>query len=335
MKSESSLFRFEEKINNILDQSIAFTKSRVLLTAYELDIFTLIGENARSAKEIADEISANHNGVERLMNALVAMELLEKIGRKFRNSKASYTLLVRGNPHYMSNLNHMNFMWDRWTDLTEAVRLGTAIKPVPIYERSEKQINDLMASAHWRDNLFAPELVKMIDLSNVETILDLGCGTGAISMELIKQNPLIHLTLFDYPCIIERTHQHIERKSLGSQISVLKGDITKDDFGKGYDMVLISQVLHRFSVWENLNTLRKVFDALNPGGTVVIHEYLLSESRDKPALAALFSLNMLVTTDTGDVITETDGWLLLRESMFSDIKTEETSFGTYLIIGKK
>ena len=335
MKNDNSLFKFESMINNILEQSVAFQRSRVLLTAYELDIFTMLGENSKSAQAIAQELNADNPALERLMNALVSLDLLEKIGRKYRNTKASYTLLVRGNPNYMSNLNHMNFMWDRWTTLTETIMKGTATNPKKICEWTEKQINDFLAAMHWRANLYSPEIVQMINLSNTESILDLGCGTGVIGMEILKSNPSIQITFFDFPCVIDRTLQYIERKGLQDHINVMKGDFTKDDFGKGYDMIILSQVLHSYSIWENLETMRKVFDALNPGGIVIIHEYLLNESRDRPLFSALFSLDMLVTTKSGEVLTETDAWLLLKESMFSDIKKEETSFGTYVIMGKK
>jgi len=335
MKRDKMIFKYDEHINLVLEQSIAFTKSRVLLTAFELDIFTILGDTSMTGHEVAQKINASRNGVERLMNALVSLELLEKIGDKFRNTKAAYTLLVKGNPNYMGNLKHFNYIWKRWEGLTEAVINGTATNPERVYERTEEQIDNFLANQHWRSSIQAETIIKFCDIETINRALDLGCGTGVIGMELLKKNPKINLTLFDYPKVTEKTREYVQRKGLYDNVNIISGDMFVDDIGKGYDVVFLSNVLHSYSMMECLKIMRNVFDSLNKGGRVVIHEYLLDEGRDKPEYAALSSLNMLVHTESGDYFTETDIWLFLKESMFSDINKEETNFGSHVIIGTK
>lgn len=335
MKKDKTIFKYDELINQVLDQSIAFTKSRVLLTAYELDIFTILGDSSKTADDVAQIVNGDRNGIIRLMNALVALELLEKIGNKYRNNKAAYSLLVKGNPNYMANLKYMTYVWKNWDNLTESVMTGTATASKYVTEFEHQELIDYIAAENWRANLQAPEVIKLSKLQDVERVLDLGCASGAFGMEVLKQKPGINLTLFDYPNVIEITNEYIEKKGLSDKIQTIGGDMFDDDFGRGYDTVILSNVIRSYSLMDSMIILRKVFDSLVKDGKVIIHEFLLEETRDKPEFSALLSLNMLVSSNRGDILTETDTWLILKESMFSNIRREETSFGSFVVIGQK
>jgi predicted O-methyltransferase YrrM len=335
MRKDKTIFKYDELINQVLDQSIAFTKSRVLLTAYELDIFTILGDSPKTADDVAQIVNGDRNGITRLMNALVALELLEKNGAKYRNNKAAYSLLVKGNPNYMANLKYMTYIWKNWDNLTESVMTGTARNSKYVSEFEHEELVDYIAAENWRANLQAPEVIKLSKLENVERVLDLGCASGAFGMEVLKQMPNVNLTLFDFPNVIEITNEYVEKKGLSERVQTIGGDMFDDDFGTGYDVVILSNVVRSYSLMDSMIILRRVFDSLVKGGKVIIHEFLLEEARDKPEFSALLSLNMLVSSNRGDVLTETDTWLILKESMFSDIKRDETSFGSFVIIGQK
>lgn len=335
MKKEKQLFKYDEMVNNILETSYSFIKSRTLLTAFELDIFTIIGENAVYSHDVAQVLNANKRGMERLLNALVSMELLEKEGNKYRNTKASYTLLVRGNPNFMGNLDYVAFLWKRWESLTESVLKGKAVDAIPVNKRTDKDIEYFLMAQHWRANNFATDIINFSEQQHIDSVLDLGCGSGAVGMAFKSAYPNAKVTLFDFPNVIEKTKDYVERKSMTDSVNIIAGDMLIDDIGKTYDIVVLSHVLHSYSFWDCLTILRKVFDSLNPGGKVVIHEYLIKDTRDNPEFEALSSLNLLVVTAGGDVFTETDLWLLLKESMFSDLVKHETKYGTYVITAKK
>ncbi len=335
MKKDKTIFKYDELINQVLEQSIAFTKSRVLLTAYELDIFTILGDSSKTADDVAQILNADRIGITRLMNTLVSIELLEKYGNNYRNNKATYSLLVKGNPNYMANLKYMSYIWKNWDNLTEAVISGSAIAPKAVSEFDEQELIDYIAAENWRANLQAAEIIKLSNPENIERVLDLGCGSGALGLEILKQFPEINLSLFDYPNVTNLTKEYVAKRGVSERVQIISGDMFNDDFGTGYDLVVLSNVVRTYSLIDSMFVLRRVFDSLVKGGKVVIHEFLLDETRDKPEFSALLSLNMLVSSEKGDVLTETDTWLLLKESMFSDIQREETSFGSYVIIGQK
>ena len=335
MKKEKSIFNYDEGINQILDIAYGFQKSRILLTAMDLGIFDSIADNSKTASEIASDVSANPKSLERLLNALTAIDLLEKKGDKFSNSKASYALLVKGNPNYMSNLSYVDYVWDRWNSLTETVKTGSSSDTINIDKRSEDQIKDFASAIHWRASIQAPDIIRMLSLKNVQSALDLGCGSGVVGMEMLKVNPNIELTLFDSPEVIKIAKSHIDRKNLNGYVKTLEGDLLHDSIGKGYDLVLVSHLLRSYSFNDCLVIIRKVFDAMNMGGTIVIHEVLVNDNKYQPEYAAIQSLQLLVNTLGGDVLSETDVWLMFKESMFSKFRKVDTEFGTSLIFGVK
>ena len=127
MKTWKPFKRDDNSINAVLDMVYGFQRSRVLLTASELDLFTVIGTDQKSAKEVAMTINANERATQRLMDALCSMDLLSKNGDKYSNSQLSLRFLVKTKPEYMSIMDNMNNSWDAWGTLTESVKIGTAV----------------------------------------------------------------------------------------------------------------------------------------------------------------------------------------------------------------
>lgn len=335
MKRDKSIYNYDNEINDVLDIVYAFRKSRVILTAFEVGIFDAIADKSKNVREIIEHTSTDQSATTKILNALVSMGLLIKSDNRYSNSKTAYALLVKGNPNYMSVLKYFNYVWKKWNDLTEVVKTGKSKNPTDINQRNAEEMNDVISAVHWKAAIQAPEIIKQINLRNVESVLDLGCGTGIFGMEMLKVNPDIELTLFDYPEVIEIAQTHIDRKNLKGMVNTLSGDILTDNIGKGYDLVFLSQVLHNYSMNDNLHIIRKVFDSLNIGGTIVIHESLINGTKDEPEYQAIQSIHFMLLTLGGEILTETDLWLLFKESLFSNFRKEDTDFGSSLIFGTK
>ncbi|MDQ1266099.1 MAG: hypothetical protein QG635_1251 [Bacteroidota bacterium] len=322
-------------VEDLLEIAHSFQQSRVFLTACELGIFTILGSGQKTSKEIAGELGADERATDRILNALTALDIIKKQGTRFSNSKSSLKFFTKGQPEFLGNLLHLTHSSDRWRTLTESVKLGTAVQYKDIQDKSDAWLSSYIASNHWYAKLHAPEIADIIDLSKIERLLDIGGGSGAYSMEFVKIKPQLKAVVFDMPKIIPYTKEYLESSGFGNKIETIAGNYFTDDFGKNYDMVFISYVCQNHTIWENLELMRRVFDALKFGGTVVIQEFLINDDRTSPVNGALLSLNMLVNTRAGDAYTETDLWLILRESWFSKIHRIDTHYGTSLMIGKK
>src|ERR1041385_6596776 len=101
------------------------------------------------------------------------------------------------------------------------------------------------------------------------------------------------------------------------------GDLLDADFGQGHNIATIGHILHSEGPERSRRLLRKVFDALAPGGTVAIAEFIPNNDRTGPPNALIFAVNMLIHTTEGDTFTfkEISAWL--REAGFRDVRSLE------------
>ena len=323
-------------LDEIQSLAHAFQKSRVLFTALELELFKHLSlETPKNAKQIADELNADERALTRLLDALAALKLIQKKVEGYTNNPRYHSLLVAGEPDFVGDLLHISHLWEPWSRLTEIVKNGKPDVLETINEKDDVWIRDFTNSTLWKSKIHAEPIVNLIDLRRVKKVLDLACGAGHYTVEFLRQNPNLQPVVFDYPRVINLTHEHIREAGMEEKVEFLSGDVMTDDIGSGYDLVFISNLIHSYSIWDNVRILQRVFDALNRGGWVVINEVIIDDARTSPTHSALFSLNMLLNTASGDCYTETDIWIMLRESWFSSIKSIKTDFETTLMMGRK
>jgi precorrin-6B methylase 2 len=280
----------------IMQTVTAFQKSRILLTAFELEVFTaLAGESKRSA-EMAGQLGVDKRALDRLMNALCVMELLEKKGNLFTNTPAARKFLVKSSPDFLGGFYHTNNLWDTWSTLTRAVRSGKSVMESKIDDRGEKWLTDFIAAMHYRASRTAPAVVAKLDLTNVSRVLDVGGGSGAFAMAFVKAKQDIKAVVFDLPNVVPLTREYIEKDGFLGKVDVVVGDYHTDELGRGYDLVFLSAVIHSNSAEQNIKLIQKCAQALNPGGQVVIQDFIMNEARTEPAMGAMFAINKVEST---------------------------------------
>ena len=105
--------------------------------------------------------------------------------------------------------------------------------------------------------------------------------------------------------------QLIRKHRLQHRLQVRQGSLFTADLGSGYDAVLVANVIHDFNEKENRILLKRVLEALRPGGKVFIVEFFLDDSLTRPAKASVFSVMMYKFTASGRCYSwrETEGWL--------------------------
>lgn len=315
--------------------SLGFQKSRVLLTAYELGLFSALGKERKTVRQVSRTLKTDTRATERLMNALCALGLLRKIKERFLNTDLSSRFLVKGSPYFMAGLMHTAHMWDTWSTLTRAVRKGKSVLTARPDKRSREWLAAFIAAMHERARQQADEVVSLLDLSGVFKVLDVGGGSGAYTMALVRARKGIKAEIFDLPAVTKLTRNYVRKEGLLERIKIVSGDYTVDKMGKGFDLVFLSAIVHSNSSVQNFALVDKCVRALSPAGQLVIQDFIMDEKKTAPVFGALFSLNMLVATDSGDTYTESEVRKWLEKSGLSGIKRQDTDFGTSLIIGKK
>jgi ubiquinone/menaquinone biosynthesis C-methylase UbiE len=188
---------------------------------------------------------------------------------------------------------------------------------------------------HGRACQQAPGVVALLDLSGVSRVLDVGGGSGAYTMAFVRAKEGIRATVFDLPNVIPLTRSYIEKEGLSHKVETVVGDYNVNELGGGFDLAFLSAIVHSNSFEENRGLMWKVSRALSPQGQAVVQDFIMDEGRTSPPFGALFALNMLVGTESGDTYTELEVRMWMEEAGLSHITRKDTGFGTSLIIGRK
>jgi ubiquinone/menaquinone biosynthesis C-methylase UbiE len=318
--------------NQIRQFANSFQTANVLLTAFELEIFSVLDKKMMRSDEISAICKTDHRATDRLLNALTGLGFVKKIHGKFYNSESASKYLVKNKPDFMSSLYHSIELWNNWGSLKDAVIQG---KRVQKNKSSSGWLSSFIEAMHYRAKKEASIISMMLDLSNTKKMLDVGAGSGAFSMAFIEKHPSISALLFDLPDVIELTKNYVDSFHLKENISFIEGNYLDDDFGDGYDLILLSAIVHINSFDENARLIKKCCESLNCGGQIVIKDWVMNESRTEPAAGALFSLNMLVSTDSGDTFTESEmrSWFL--NAGIQKVEFKNTSFGNSIVVAYK
>ena len=188
-------------------------------------------------------------------------------------------------------------IWHRWSTLTEVVRSGTRVSidrdDSPAWTRNF--IAGMQRNAKDR----APLVVKALGTAGVRRILDLGGGSGAYSIAFAKTCPKVQCEILDIPEVVPLITEYVSKAGVLAQVSLRAGDMLQDDFGSGYDIIMLNAICHMFSEEQNRDLFRRAHQALAPNGRLVVQDFILNPDKTGPQHAALFSLNMLVATDAG------------------------------------
>jgi SAM-dependent methyltransferase len=313
----------------------AFQRSRVLLTAHELDLFTLLGETWKSSAEAAKALGTDARATDRLMNALCSLGLMEKREGRFCNNPTASRYLVRGKPEYMAGLMHTVHLWETWSTLTAAVHRGGSVVSGRIGDRGEKWLRAFIAAMHWRGRQHARDVIALLDLSGVTRVLDVGGGSGVYATAFARAKPDITAVVFDLPSVVSMTQGYVAQEELSDRVKTISGDYEVDELGQDFDLVFLSAIIHSNSESGNRGLLRKCVGALKPKGQLIVQDFIVDEDRTGPPFAVLFALNMLVGTESGDTYRESEVREWMREAGLSGIGRKDTEFGTTLLIGRK
>jgi ubiquinone/menaquinone biosynthesis C-methylase UbiE len=319
----------------IRDLANAFRESRVLLSAFELKIFTVLDKHLMTSEEVSAKINTETRATDRLMNALCGMGLLRKVKGKFYNTDLSSKYLVEGKPEFMGNLYHANHLWSTWSYLTESVKQGGSFKGDQNKKEKDEWVEAFIGAMHYRGVNQGKVLSMMIDLSNVKKMLDVGGGSAAFSMEIVKKNSVIKAAVLDLPHVIPLTKKYVSEAGLLDNFNFIEGDYLTKDFEDDYDLILLSAIVHINSYDQNKMLIKKCADALNKNGMIIISDFVMNDDRIQPFYGALFSINMLVGTANGDTYTEREMREWYESAGLSKIERKNTAFGSDLMIGIK
>jgi SAM-dependent methyltransferase len=287
----------------ILETVRGFMASRVIISAAEMDLFTLLARKSKTADEVAAAIGGDLRGITILLDALCAMDLLVKTDGAYRTEPSAISLLSADAPmSILPMVLHMGSVWRNWSQITDVV-LGQTVPSLKKSILDKDNLEPFIGAMHVLATRAAPDVVACVDPAGAGRLLDIGGGSGAYMLAFLDVQPAMRATLFDQPPVIEMARRRVEEAGMTDRVTLVPGDFYRDELPPGHDLALLSAIIHQNSPEENEELYRKIHRALDAGGRIVIRDHVMSPDHTQPLEGALFAVNMLAGTKGGSTYT--------------------------------
>ena len=322
----------------LLQMSGSYWSTCALHAGVKLDLFTPLSEAPASAAALAARLDLNGRGLAMLLDALAALELLSKDGQDYQATPFATQFLSTRSSAYLGHIIlHHHHLVDSWARLDEAVCSGQPVRRRVSHGSDELERESFLLGMFNLAMLLAPQVVKQVDLGKRKRLLDLGGGPGTYAIHFCLQNPELQATVFDLPTTRPIAEQTIAQFNLQERIKFVAGDFQHDSLAGGYDVAWLSHVLHGEGDEGCANMLQKTVAVLEPGGLLLVQEFILDDTRDKPLFPALFSLNMLLGTPQGKAYSEAEIRSLLETAGLKTVERlpMELPNGAGVMCGRK
>ena len=332
--------------DKILQLGSAFWGSKTLLSAIELGLFTrLAASGPMGLPELRQALGLHERSARDFLDALVALGMLQRLADgRYANTPETELYLDRNKPTYCGGmLEMMNARLYRfWGHLTEAVQTGLPQNEsrhgepdlFGVLYRDPARLEQFLAAMTGLSRPTARAIATAFPWSEFKTFADIGCAQGGLTAEIARAHP--HLTGFGYdlPVVGPVFERYVRQQELDPRLAFYPGDFFKDPL-PSVDVLVMGHILHDWSLDEKMMLLRKAYDALPPGGALIVYDAMIDDERRQNAFGLLMSLNMLIETPAGFDYTGADcrGWM--HETGFRDVKIVPLQGPYAMAVGRK
>jgi len=293
---------------SLVAMSGAYWSSCALHAGVALDVFSPLADGPAPAPDLARRLGCDPRALAMLLHALCALGVLAKQGEEFALTPLAEAFLVRGRPRYTGHiiLHHRNLV-ESFARLDQAVRTGRRVRGGTQWTEADRE--DFLMGMFNNAMAIAPHLAPQLDsllraaglpgLAGRTRLLDLGGGPGTYAIHFCLEHPGLRATVFDQPATRRFAEATAARFRVADRIAFQAGDYTAQEISGRFDLAWLSHILHGEAPDMAAAIVRKAAATLEPGGLLLVHEFLLQDSLDGPEFATLFSLNMLLGTEGG------------------------------------
>ena len=315
----------------LLDLNFGFARARILNTALELRLFTAIKEGSMTATALASATQCSIRGIERLLSALVGIQLLSYQQDHYALTPLAAIYLVEGQPGYIGeHLREVMREWDTWSSLTEVVRSG----------RGKHDIASPGQRGRHAD-MFAPmfpvmfptawQVAGVLELEQGR-VLDLAAGSGAWSIALALRQPHLQIIVQDEPELLEACQRMVERFKLQDRMIMHSASINDLAFPPAsFDLILLNHTSRFIGAEKIQELLCACYQLLKPHGSLLLADLMLNGERMGPPFVLVVQLSLLLNTRAGDIFTLSEYRTWLRMAGFQQIKNLAVQQGRILL----
>ena len=311
---------------------LAFWGSKTLLSAVELDVFTELAKAPADADTLSKNLQLHERSSRDFLDALVALGLLQRKSGVYSNTPETDTFLDAAKPSYIGGFLIMTSLrlYPTWGGLTEALRTGK-----PQSEAKDQASEDLFAKLYADTDKLkvflqamtgislgnARLIAEKFDWSKYKTFCDVGTAQGALAVTVAKAHPHLSGIGFDLAPVEPIFNEYAEKNEVSERLKFESGDFFKGEL-PNCDVIVMGHILHDWNLEEKRMLVAKAYEALNPGGALIVYDAMIDNEREKNAFGLLMSLNMLIETPGGFDYSPAQCEEWLKEAGFKDIRFE-------------
>lgn len=324
-------------VRQISSIAYGFIASKTLFAALNLDLFGRLSAGGKTLAELAGEMGLPQHRLLTLLTACVSLGLISQEQGRYANAPASQAYLVRQAPAYFGD--YFRFQIDRQIyplllNLDQALQ-GCA--PRNLYEQmSDPEEADYFTRAQHAGSLGpAAVLQKAADLSQARRMLDVAGGSGAFTITLCRRHPQLRATIVDFPAVIEVAKRFVREAGLDDRVDYISGNAVTQEWPRSQDVVLMSYLLSAVAGSAIGRLFTQAFDALEPGGRLLVHDFMADDDRSGPRNAALWFMTFLFDPDAVS-FTPSELIVFAEGAGFVDVSVRDLIPGiTRLLIARK
>lgn len=330
---------------NILQIGMGFWASKTLLSAVEMGVFTELASGPEEFGRLSGRLGLHPRAARDFLDALVALGMLQRSGETYSNTQDADIFLDRHKPSYVGGILEMANarLYGYWGNLTEALRTGqpqneakdgSGESPFVALYADPARLKGFLAAMSGISRGANMAIAKKAPWAKYKTYADVGTAQGDLAVQIALANPHLKGIGFDLSEVAPVFEEYAAANGVAERVSFQPGDFFTVELPK-VDVITMGHILHDWDLKDKKMLMKKAYDALNPGGALVVYDAMIDDDRSKNAFGLLMSLNMLIETPGGFDYAGSDciGWM--NETGFRDAYVEHLAGPDSMAVGFK
>jgi cyclopropane fatty-acyl-phospholipid synthase-like methyltransferase len=287
----------KEAISAISAIAYGFLGSQALFSALRLGLFTTLADTPCTIPQLATKLNVPPEPLTVLVTTCLTLKLLEWDGEYCRNTPAATRYLVKSSRTYIGDY-YLRQIKQTMFDSSNQIHsiLEGQVQATPTYAsflEDRERAEEFIRGQHAGSTSPAALLARSLDFSNYKNLLDLGGGSGAFAMELVKRHPELNAIVFDQPQVVAIAEKIIREAGLSERIKCAGGDLLIDPWPGQADLVLLSYIASCYHLQTVEALLTRIYHHLPEGGELVLHDFVFYPDRRGPHNTALLLFGQL------------------------------------------
>ena len=315
----------------IMQLGLGFWGSKVLLSAIELQVFTVLGEGPMKLDTLTAKLGLHPRGARDFFDTLVALGMLEREDGTYSNTAETGQFLDRKQPSYIGGLLEManDRLYTFWGSLTEGLKTGLPQNEVKtggpgLFENiycDPERLRLFLGAMTGLSMGAAKAIAAKFPWHKFTSVVDVGGAQGGLLVQLALAHPHLRGTNFDLAAVEPVFNEYVAHNGLTDRLKFLPGNFFEGNLPVA-EVITMGHILHDWNAEQKRMLVQKAYDALPNGGAFIVVESLIDDERRQNVFGLLMSLNMLIETPGGFDFTGKDCCEWMQDAGFSSTRVE-------------